>query len=104
MTVMVHSRSVGCRGALVTISLFFRSLVHAQSNSPAGHSAGGHISSCLPVIVTAQKEPADPQTLPLSLTPVPKPTLQNAGVTIVSDAGAVRTERRLHRVHRTQAE
>jgi len=36
--------------------------------------------------VTAQKEPADAQALPLSLTAVAKPTLQNAGVQIVSEA------------------
>ena len=40
------------------------------------------------LIVTAQKEPADAQTLPLSLTAVPKTTLENAGVNIVSEAGA----------------
>ena len=35
-----------------------------------------------------RKEPADAQSLPLSLTTVAKPTLQNAGIDIVSDAGA----------------
>lgn len=39
-----------------------------------------------PVVVTAQKEPADPQRLPVSVTAVGKETLQNAGVQIVSDA------------------
>jgi iron complex outermembrane receptor protein len=39
------------------------------------------------LIVTAQKEPADPQSLPLSLTTVAKPTLENAGIQIVSEAG-----------------
>ena len=41
-----------------------------------------------PLVVTAQKEPADPQSLPLSLTTVAKPTLQNAGINTVSEAGA----------------
>ena len=39
-----------------------------------------------PVIVTAQKEPADAQKLPVSLTIVSANTLENAGVTQVSDA------------------
>jgi iron complex outermembrane recepter protein len=36
--------------------------------------------------VTAQKEPADPQTLPVSLTAVSGETLINAGVTVVREA------------------
>jgi iron complex outermembrane receptor protein len=40
------------------------------------------------LIVTAQKEPAEAQALPLSLTTVATPTLQNAGIQIVSEAGA----------------
>ena len=39
-----------------------------------------------PLVVTAQKEPAEAQTLPLSLTTVSKSTLTSAGVQIVSDA------------------
>src|SRR6266498_6014878 len=39
-----------------------------------------------PITVTAQKEPADPQTLPLSVTAVPHETLEDAGVRSVSDA------------------
>ena len=39
-----------------------------------------------PVIVTAQKEPADAQKLPVSLTIVSASTLDNAGITVVSDA------------------
>ncbi|MBF8300557.1 MAG: hypothetical protein HW394_927, partial [Acidobacteria bacterium] len=38
------------------------------------------------VIVTAQKEPADAQTLPVSVTAVSRETLANAGVTLVRDA------------------
>ena len=40
-----------------------------------------------PVTVTAQKEPADAQKLPLSVTAVAEGTLVNAGVTVVSEAG-----------------
>jgi len=39
-----------------------------------------------PVTVTAQKEPADPQTLPVSVTAVPHDTLEDAAVRSVSDA------------------
>jgi iron complex outermembrane receptor protein len=38
------------------------------------------------VIVTAQKEPADIQALPLSVTAASKDTIANAGINIVSDA------------------
>jgi iron complex outermembrane recepter protein len=41
-----------------------------------------------PVTVTAQKEPADPQTLPVSVTAVPHDTLEDAAVRSVSDAAA----------------
>ena len=41
-----------------------------------------------PVTVTAQKEPADPRNLPVSVTAVPLTTLIDAGVGIVSDAAA----------------
>src|SRR5215470_8604256 len=42
---------------------------------------------CLPpVIVTAQKEPADPQTLPVSVTAVQQATLDEAAVRSVSEA------------------
>src|SRR5262245_33785162 len=37
------------------------------------------------VTVTAQKEPADPQTLPLSLTPVPVDPLWNGGLMTIGD-------------------
>jgi iron complex outermembrane receptor protein len=38
------------------------------------------------VVVTAQKEPADVQRLPISVTAVSKETIQSAGIQIVSDA------------------
>ena len=39
-----------------------------------------------PVTVTAQKEPADPQSLPVSLTPVPLDALWNGGMTTIGEA------------------
>ena len=39
-----------------------------------------------PVTVTAQKEPADPQSLPVSLTPVPLDPLWNGGMTTIGEA------------------
>jgi iron complex outermembrane receptor protein len=39
-----------------------------------------------PVTVTAQKEPADPQTLPVSLTPVPLDALWNGAMTTIGEA------------------
>jgi iron complex outermembrane recepter protein len=39
-----------------------------------------------PVTVTAQKEPADPQNLPVSLTPVPLDALWNGGITTIGEA------------------
>jgi iron complex outermembrane receptor protein len=38
------------------------------------------------VTVTAQKEPADVQTLPVSVTAVPRETLANAGITVLREA------------------
>jgi iron complex outermembrane receptor protein len=40
-----------------------------------------------PITVTAQKEPADPNTLPVSVTTVTAETIEKAGITIVSEAG-----------------
>jgi iron complex outermembrane receptor protein len=62
-----------------------------MASAQSGSSQSGQSTPSFqlpPLIVTAQKEPADPQGLPLSLTTVAKPTLQNAGITIVSEAGA----------------
>src|SRR6187431_1565463 len=38
------------------------------------------------VVVTAQKEPADPAKLPVSVTAVPEDLIRTAGITFVSDA------------------
>jgi iron complex outermembrane receptor protein len=52
----------------------------AKAQSPAG------TITLPPVIVTAQKEPADLQRLPLSATGVLKDTIQGAGIRIASEA------------------
>jgi iron complex outermembrane receptor protein len=67
--------------------MFLTSVAWAQS----GASQNGQPAATFqlpPLVVTAQKEPADPQQLPLSLTTVAKPTLQSAGIETVSQAGA----------------
>ncbi|HZL96265.1 MAG TPA: TonB-dependent receptor, partial [Vicinamibacterales bacterium] len=87
---MVHPRPFGL--ALVCLvaacsPILLTSVAWAQS----GTSQSGQPAATFqlpPLVVTAQKEPADPQSLPLSVTTVAKPTLQNAGITIVSEAGA----------------
>jgi iron complex outermembrane receptor protein len=67
--------------------ILLTSIAWAQSgNSQSGQPAATF--QLPPLVVTAQKEPADPQSLPLSLTTVAKPTLQNAGINTVSEAGA----------------
>jgi iron complex outermembrane receptor protein len=57
-----------------------------QAPSQSGQSAPAQIT-LPPITVTAQKEPADPKTLPVSVTTVPSDLLQNAGITMVSEAG-----------------
>ncbi len=54
--------------------------------SPSTAPPSGRVT--LPTVtVTAQKEPADPQELPVSVTTVPFNTLQEDDITAVSDAG-----------------
>ena len=76
--------------AVITVAVLsaflLTSPVRAQSGSQTGQPAASF--QLPPLIVTAQKEPADPQALPLSMTTVARPTLQNAGIQIVSEAGA----------------
>ena len=87
---MVHPRPF--RLVLVCVvaacsPILLTSIAWAQS----GASQSGQPAATFqlpPLVVTAQKEPADPQSLPLSLTTVAKPTLQNAGINTVSEAGA----------------
>ena len=53
----------------------------AQAQAPAPQPK----ISLPPVTVTAQKEPADPQSLPVSLTPVPLDALWNGGLASLGD-------------------
>ena len=88
---MVHLRGVRASAVRLVIfssvPLLLTSAAQAQPASPqAGQPA---VTFQLPtLIVTAQKEPAEAQSLPLSLTTVARPALQNAGIQIVSEAGA----------------
>src|SRR4029453_15779122 len=67
--------------ALIPASAQAQQSTTSSSNQPVA-------SFQLPVLpVTAQKEPADAQTLPVSLTAVSEAILRNAGAQIVSDAG-----------------
>jgi iron complex outermembrane receptor protein len=79
-----HRRLAGPALAIIPVCLVaivFPTASRAQSTSPAAASF-----QLPPLVVTAQKEPADPQTLPVSVTPVDGTTLRNAGIEIVSDA------------------
>ena len=74
---MRHALVTGLTAAIVTAL----GVADAFSQAPAA-------TIQLPtVVVTAQKEPADLAKLPVSVTAVPKSTLMNAGVTLVSEAG-----------------
>ena len=73
------------REALVIAALIITG--GAAAAQAQGAAAGQSAPIQLPtVIVTAQKEPADAQTLPVSVTAIPRDTLANAGVTVVRDA------------------
>ena len=64
----------------LTLTLLTPALAAAQGTAPAPAQI------TLPTVtVTAQKEPADPQTLPTSLTAVPIDALWNGGLTTVGD-------------------
>jgi iron complex outermembrane recepter protein len=66
-------------GLCLVGAMAFPGVVVAQGQQP------GRIT--LPtVVVTAQKEPADAQRLPISVTAVSKETIQNADIEIISDA------------------
>jgi iron complex outermembrane receptor protein len=89
---MVHLRRrslVPLKVITVAVSSVFLLTLPAWAQS--GTSQTGQPAATFqlpPLIVTAQKEPADPQSLPLSLTTVGRQTLENAGIQIVSEAGA----------------
>lgn len=73
-----------------TRGLLVFSAVCAVSVTPSPAAAQGAqppAQVTLPTVtVTAQKEPADPQNLPVSLTPVPLDALWNGGMTTIGEA------------------
>ena len=66
--------------AWIMVALGWPSGLQAQTQGPVGPV------QMPPVTVTAQKEPADVQKLPVSVTAVGADTIVNAGVSVVSDA------------------
>ena len=64
----------------IIVALGWPSGLQAQTQAPVGPV------QMPPVTVTAQKEPADVQKLPVSVTAVGADTIVNAGVSVVSDA------------------
>ena len=68
---------------LITVGCFAASLTPAPASAQTNQVPPIQLPT---IIVTAQKEPADAQTLPVSLTPVSMETLINAGVTVVREA------------------
>ncbi len=76
-------------GGLTLLALLAGTPAHAQSTAPQSGSmqADPAIRIRVPTVtVTAQKEPEDKQKVPVSVTAVPKETIETAGVHIVSDA------------------
>ena len=67
--------------------LLVPALALAQAPSSGAQPSTTPTVQLPPVIVSAQKEPADAQSLPVSVTVVPAQTLDDAGIAIVSDAG-----------------
>ena len=88
-------------GAAMALVFVVSSTAAAQSAgdvssqaAPQGSQSGAAQAAQKPVpvpgssvVVTAQKEPADPSTLPVSVTTVTEDLLKAAGITWVSDAG-----------------
>ena len=71
------------RLTLVLLGLGLPAVAAAQTTQPA--APAGHVT--LPTVtVTAQKEPADPQGLPLSVSIVPLESLWNGGMTTIGEA------------------
>ena len=77
--------------AVLVISALAGSPAAAQtSHSTAALAQSGQSVPAItlpPITVTAQKEPADPKTLPVSMTVVSADGLERAGITTVSEAG-----------------
>jgi iron complex outermembrane receptor protein len=88
-----RTRAGRCRIALTLFAALVASapLARAQSAAPSRNDQTTQTTpptfQLPPLTVTAQKEPADPQRLPVSVTTVPSATLEEAGVETVSDAG-----------------
>jgi iron complex outermembrane receptor protein len=89
---MVHlRRRLHVSLSVITVAVSSAFLLAPAAWAQSGTSQPGQPAATFqlpPLLVTAQKEPADPQALPVSLTTVARPTLENAGVQIVSEAGA----------------
>jgi iron complex outermembrane receptor protein len=73
-------RRIALAATILMTSWAAPALSAAQTTAPAGPV------QMPPVIVTAQKEPAEAQKLPVSVTAVPAETIDRAGVVVVSDA------------------
>jgi iron complex outermembrane recepter protein len=73
-------------GTLICLSLSWLAIATASAQTPTQPPDDPMRVTLPPVSVTAQKEPEDPQKLPLSVTAVSKDTIDRAGVRIVSDA------------------
>ena len=76
-------------GALAALSLFVPPTIDQQTPATTGSSQGQIRTPGTTVTVVAQKEPADPATLPVSVTAIPADLLATAGVTFISDAAAL---------------
>ena len=66
------------QSTVLTLALLIPALASAQSTPPP-------VVTHPTVTVTAQKEPADPQRLPVSLTVVPLESLWNGGLTTIGE-------------------
>ena len=84
------------RGALWVLVVLVSSSAAAQSSGAAGSSGSASTVQApqtpvrVPgssVTVTAQKEPADPAALPVSISTVQEDLIKSSGITFVSDAG-----------------
>lgn len=79
---MMRMRSL----ALFGLVLPMLTSTFALAQTPAAPQTPAPPQVTLPTVtVTAQKEPADPQTLPVSLTAVPVDSLWNGGMTTIGD-------------------
>src|SRR6266404_32737 len=87
-TIMSSLRKIAYTLAALT-SAWNLSIGRGQEAAPPTSSESTNLYTQLPeVIVTAQKEPAELQSLPLSDTAVTRQTLDSAGVRYVHDAAA----------------